>query len=508
MSLLLNKMTPLLTMNNHIIKTCLLGIFFLFYNCGDTSNDTLDPSRGIEIFEENPFYWSYQGQPTLLLGGSVDDNLFQIDGLEAHLDEIQAAGGNYIRCTMSSRDADNLKPYSKNEEGLYDLGRPNPAYWEKLQKLLELCKERSIIVQIEIWATYDFYWGENRWANNPFNPKLNVNYNADNSHLPDSIAYPAQTRVNPFFNSIPELDNNQVLLPYQKAFVDQLMSISLNYNNVLYCVDNETNAHYEWGRFWSDYLRDKASEFGKKIYITEMWDSWDPTNGAIEGAKYQHPDLGGWYAEHTNPELHEFSNYSYSISDTLSYDFVDISNHNAQDGQVHYDTGLWVREFIAGSGKIRPINNVKIYGADISQLWSGTVREGQERFWRNIFAGHASVRFHRPSAGIGLSDLAKKNIRSMRMLTGSVDFFSFVPANEMLKDRDKNEAYCMQDNNGNFLVYFPSGGVVKLDVAIGEYSVRGLRISKSFWMEDKIIQLPGVLAAPHDESWAFLIKRR
>ena len=53
----------------------------------------------------NPWYWSLNDQPVLLLGGSDDDNLFQWSEqkLIAQLDRVAAAGGNYIRNTMSDR---------------------------------------------------------------------------------------------------------------------------------------------------------------------------------------------------------------------------------------------------------------------------------------------------------------------------------------------------------------------------------------------------------------------
>ena len=60
----------------------------------------------IRPYAANPYYWQYEGKPVLLLGGSKDDNLFQLPDLEAHLDAIQAAGGNYIRNTMSDRKGD------------------------------------------------------------------------------------------------------------------------------------------------------------------------------------------------------------------------------------------------------------------------------------------------------------------------------------------------------------------------------------------------------------------
>ncbi len=461
---------------------------------------------GISIYDENPSYWSYNGEPVLLLGGTKEDNIFQIDDLQDHLKLLDSAGGNYIRCTLSSRDQGNAKPYLKDDQGLYDLDQPNPEYWERLQQLLEISKELDIIVQIEIWATYDFYWGEGRWSDNPFNPKLNRNYSSEQSRLPDSIDYPAQSKINPFFKSVRELDDNPLLREYQHRFVDSVLELTLAYDHVLYCIDNETNAHYFWGKYWSDYIRNKAAGQGKKIFVTEMWDNWDPTNGMVAGAKVQHPELGGWYAQYTNPELHRDANNSYSLKDTLSYDFMDISNNNAQDGQRHFDTALWVRNAIQQSGKIRPINNVKIYGADESQLWSGSVREAEFRFWRNIFAGHASVRFHRPTAGIGLSIRAAMNIRSMRMLTESIDLFSFTPANHLLTDRKPDEAYCMSNGKGQYLLYFPDGGVVTFKLPAKAYKVHTLRISKAFWLEPRTIKFPGVMAAPNNESWAFIIE--
>ena len=426
------------------------------------------------------------------------ENEFGISSLEESRKRIWIAESHKKEVLRTDDDPYGLESF---------FSQPNPLYWNKLKKLFEISKRLDIIVQLEIWATYDFYWGDLRWADNPFNPKLNTNYSAEQIGLPDTIAYPAQSKVNPFFESVPELSNNQLLLPYQKDFVNTVLEITLEFDNVLYCIDNETNAHHAWGQYWATYLKEKAKDRGKTIYITEMWDNWDPTNGAVSGAKIQHPDLGGWYAEHTNPELHQVSNYAFSIKDTLSYNFVDIANHNVQDGQTHFDTGYWTWKTIEESGKIRPINNVKIYGADNSQIWSGSVTEGQERFWRNIFAGHAAVRFHRPGAGIGLSGLAQANISSMRALTEEVDLFSMTPSNNLLSDRDTNEAYCLGNEKGEYLVYFPAGGVIKLNIPEGKYIVKGLLIEKTFWMESKQIEYPGVFVAPHDEAWAFVIKK-
>ena len=67
----------------------------------------------IQPYEKNPYYWQYQGQPVLLLGGSKTDHIFLLDDLKTHLDDIAAVGGNYVRCTMSQREGLDLKPHKR-----------------------------------------------------------------------------------------------------------------------------------------------------------------------------------------------------------------------------------------------------------------------------------------------------------------------------------------------------------------------------------------------------------
>src|SRR6056297_768694 len=72
-----------------------------------------DTPVGVRPSPEHPRYWQYVGEATLLVGGSREDNLFQIDSLEAHLDRLAAVGGNYVRNTMSSRDAGDAWPFHR-----------------------------------------------------------------------------------------------------------------------------------------------------------------------------------------------------------------------------------------------------------------------------------------------------------------------------------------------------------------------------------------------------------
>ena len=156
-----------------------------------------DADQRIRPYEKNPRYWQYQGEPVLLLGGSREDNLFNHpEGLAEHLDSLAACGGNYIRNTMSSRNPGNPWAFRKLDSGLYDLNQWNDEYWNRLETLLRLCRERAIIVQIEVWDPWDYFkteaplgYGPNNvgWESCPFNPALNVNYTAAESGLAEQI---------------------------------------------------------------------------------------------------------------------------------------------------------------------------------------------------------------------------------------------------------------------------------------------------------------------------------
>ncbi|HER09889.1 MAG TPA: hypothetical protein ENO20_13375, partial [Bacteroides sp.] len=159
----------------------LLPLILLLAGC--TSREWPEKEGGIDISRDYPQYWEYRGEPVLLLGGSDEDNLFQLGELEQQLDLLSSAGGNYIRNTMSSRDSGNVWAFEKDPvTGLYDLDRWNEDYWKRFHRLLELTFEREIMVQVEIWATFDFY--RENWLINPFNPACNINYSAERTRLP------------------------------------------------------------------------------------------------------------------------------------------------------------------------------------------------------------------------------------------------------------------------------------------------------------------------------------
>jgi hypothetical protein len=433
-------------------------------------SDGLRDADRIRPWSEDPRYWQFKGEPVLLLGGSWQDNLFNHPrGLQEHLDVLRSAGGNYVRNTMSHRNEGNVFAYAQDEAGRFDLDRFNDEYWRRFARFLELTFERDMIVQIEIfdpWDKYEDHQSRGGWSRHPFNPANNVNFSPEESGLPTVIDYPptGSPSPHPFFRTVPSLDDNELVLRYQQAFVDKMLSYSLRYPHVLYCIHNETGERVEFGDHWAAYIHQRAAAAGVTVHITDM-----RRNEHVRAPDHTHI--------YDAPEL---------------YTFVDISQNNAFPGlgQGHYDNILWVRERL--SDRPRPINNNKNYGG---------FRHGDDesiaRMARIVFAGGASARFHRPHPledpakmysesefGLGLGPRAQAILRSLRMATDELDVARTEPRNDLLGDREPNEAYLLARPGSRYAIYFPNGGSVTVALSgNGNFRYRWINLERAEWSE-------------------------
>jgi hypothetical protein len=433
----------------------------------------------IQPWSKNPHYWEYKGQPLLLLGGSKDDNLFQVPDLKEHLDDIRAAGGNYIRNTMSDRKDKGFEvyPFFQRQDGKFDLERWNDEYWRRFENLLRWTAERDIIVQIEVWDRFDY--STKNWPPHPYNPRNNVNYSCAESGFAEEYPdHPGQNKQ-PFFFTTPQQHNNQVVLKYQQRFVEKMLSYSLRYDHVLYCMDNETSAQEAWGAYWADFIRQRAKAASKEVCLTEMWDAWN-LKADEHKRTFDHPER---------------------------YDFCDVSQNNQKSGQEHWDNFQWVRTRL--SDRPRPLNTVKTYGADGGRF--GSTRDGLERFWRHVIGGAASARFHRPDSGLGLSGPAIASLRAARKLESLVKLWNVEPANSLLSDREQNEAYLAAAPGRAYLLYFPDGGSVGLDLnyVTGSFELRWVDIATGEWAGKDTVRGGAVVnvKAPARGHWAAAIQR-
>lgn len=462
------------------VKKIFLFILALGYVISGADAKKADNSR-IRPWTVNPWFWQFKGKPVMLLGASDDDNLFQWPAkiLISHLDSMKMAGANYVRNTMSDRKDKGfeLYPFKKLNNERYDLDNWNEEYWQRFDFFLKETAKREIIVQIEIWDRFDY--SRTNWLPHPYNPKNNINYSVVETGLAEEYPdHPGQNKQ-PFFFSTPEQKNIEVLLQYQKRFVEKMLDYSLKYNHVLYCIDNETSAEEAWAVFWAEFILARAKDSEKEVCVTEMWDNWDLTT-----------------ADHRR-----------TFDNPQRYIFCDVSQNNQKKGQVHWNNFQWVRKYIAS--RPRPLNTVKTYGADGGT--HGNTKDGLERWWRHVLGGAASARFHRPPSGLGLSELSANSVKTVREIEKNVRFWDLRPDNSLLSGREENEAYLACKPGEAYVLFFTDGGEVKLDLtgANSRFSIKWFDVRKGLLDDQQKVNGGELLSlkAPGNLEWVALLKK-
>ena len=452
----------------------------------------------IRPYVKNPRYWQYNGKPLMLLGGSKTDHIFLLDDLKTHLDEIKAAGANYVRNTMSQREGKHLKPHKMLPDGKFDLNQWNREYWRRFQNMLKWTAEREIIVQIEIWDRFDY--ATQHWQISPWNPGNNVNYTYKQSGFAKEYTNrQLYNDAHPFFHTVKGTSNYinryDLIRKYQEAFVEKMLSYSLPYGHVLYCMNNETSSEAGWGRYWIRLIKARAAEKGVTVCTTDMFDD------AYMAEKAKHTSLIFEDADH--------------------YMFADISQVNSRNyDQAHWERLQWLLQQV--NTNPRPGNHTKIYGSGYYSFGTGGPEDGVERFWRNILGGSASARFHRPDAGNGLNDYAKASIKAARILEGLIKFWDITPQMSLLSDRRSNEAYLAAKPGEAYALYFTNGGSVRLDLsdAMGTLDLTWISVSMGlttrtsaagrYRLMKNTIQGGGVvtLSTPYKGGWVAAIVKK
>jgi hypothetical protein len=441
----------------------------------------------IKPYKENPRYWQYKGGPVLLLGASKTDHIFLLEDLEKHLDEIVSVGGNYVRNTMSQREGLDLKAHKRLDNGKFDLRQWNPTYWNRFSNCLKWCSQKNIIIQIEVWDRFDF--AQEHWQISPWRPANNVNYTSEQSGLANNYPVPPWRDRQPFFHTMATMSRYRkqydIIRQFQEKFVARMLSYSLKYPNVLYCMNNETSTPPEWGQYWMKFIKKAAVEKGVEVYVTDMFDDvWKPQTSAKLKQAFDNPQL---------------------------YPFIDISQVNSRSfNEAHWNNLMWIMD--RAKKHPRPLNNTKIYSDGQTSWGSGTPKDGVERFWRDLIAGAASCRFHRPGGGIGLNDTAKACILSARKVAKLVNFWEIRPRMDLLSNREDDEAYLAAEPRRKYVLFFTDGGSVGLNLKGGRdrYQLRWIDVRTGNWADKKAITGGKVVTinAPDKGPWAAAIVRQ
>lgn len=460
------------------------GTFLLFQHAG-----------AIQVSSLNPRYWEVKGQPTVLLGASDTDSLFQMphDQMIHQLDTLVAAGGNYVRNTMGDRGEGRVYAFHQLPDGLYDLDQWNPEYWKRFETMLEETSKRGVIVQIELWDRWNFT--TEPWSIHPWNPKNNITFNEDEVKLPSdgSQHYGARS----FWKSVPEWHDDPIVRAYQEKYVAKVMSIALRFDNVLYVMTNEQDIEdvaAPWSLYWTKFIKAQAEAAGKSISRSPMF-------------------------------VRANSTIDHLLDNLDHYEFGDMSQTGLEWKQNHAD--IVIRQRTKLNERPMPLNSVKQYGGIREVVFSpGKSDEGAARGWRTIFCGGATVRYHRPGPsgeyGLGLGQKGQRHLAGLRLITNIVPPWRaqlHQDAVGLLSGRQDDEAYIMVDPEHAYVIYMPHDADFpnreadfKVDVDVsaleGEKRVRWYNIEAAEWgpsfvSDDDLIRL----IRPGTAHWVAVITR-
>jgi hypothetical protein len=470
-------------------------------------------------------YWKYNNQRVLLLGGwnhghnpfidhdtenDMDNQgVSTVDQIKEAMDELATAGGNYLRCVLDPGMAAGIQGFdfcarSKNQ---YDLNTMTGSFWERIEMFISEAKKRDIVVQIEVWDRFDLIdgsWGS--WPVSPWNPKNNSNYSSKTSGLKNSYQ---SFQKHPFLQGVPghpvyEKASNERkqqydrVRKYQEKFIDKLLSITLKYNNVLYCMNNETHEHAAWGQYWMNFIEKRAKEQEQHVETTDMFDDIFKAENS-RGVKI--------VCEQRN-----------------QYDYIDISQANSRHrDEEHWNAVLWLSHKLKNIDPPYLLHMTKIYGNDLAlnnQPWSG-FKPGDsdnaiEEWWRNLLVGVAGVRFHRPTAGIGLCDQSKNCISATRKVETKVKFWDVKPRLDLLTDRESDEAYLGADPGTAYILYFTKSGQGSVRVKLENYpgitfEIAWINVDSGKWGTTKTITGGSIIpiTRPNEKAhWVAVISKK
>ena len=261
---------------------------------------------------------------------------------------------------------------------------------------------------------------------------------------------------------------------YQDRFVDKLLSVALRYDNVLYCMNNETHEDPAWGQYWIKRIRKTARAQGQHVLTTDMFnDVHDPERSRGLAYQFRHRD---------------------------KYDYVDISQVNSRHAdETHWQKTRWIVEAAQNATPPCLVHMTKIYGNDLAldgRPWSrfkpGDSDNAIEEWWRSLLAGVAGVRFHRPTSGIGLYPAARACMRATRKVESAVAFWAVAPRLDLLTDRTPDEAYLAADPGNAYILYFTRNGGGSVGLMLRDYpnvtfKLRWTNIGTGEWGSSKTL---------------------
>ncbi|MCK4516808.1 MAG: hypothetical protein KAU31_16215, partial [Spirochaetaceae bacterium] len=284
----------------------------------------------------------------------------------------------------------------------FDLEQINNEWTDRLRAYLTKADSLAVVVHIDLWENWSVVHSETdekssrNWLANAFRPGNNVQYGEE------ILVHETNRHDPPFYRSVPERENNEKLLALQKRFVDAVLDVTLGFNNVLYCMGNETCAPMSWARYWAAHVKSQARAQNRVVLVGDMPNAdrtATPVAGYLADPAFDFVDVSQVTSHHTGDES----------------SIANIATNTA--ALIH----SWYRDQNYWGAKL--ITNSKIYCRDRVALWS------------KVMSGSASSRYHRP-----LAELKHHLIRHLsdeeanREVHSLTTFFSAVPLEQVIPE--------------------------------------------------------------------------
>lgn len=227
----------------------------------------------IHLHPENPRYFQWRGQTTVLLTSGEHYGMVLNPDLDyiRYLDTLARDGLNYTRVftgsyveapgafgiarnNLAPRPDRFLAPWARSDVPGYpgggnkfDLDHFNPEYFARLTNFVAEAAKRGIVVEVTLFSSI---YGEAQWNINPFHPNNNIN------------ALDVQD-----FRSVHTLENGPIL-KYQQAMVRAIVRALNAAGNVIFEIQNEPwSDNHTIGEIINPYLLDKTT-FPNAVQIT------------------------------------------------------------------------------------------------------------------------------------------------------------------------------------------------------------------------------------------------
>ncbi|MBT3377404.1 MAG: hypothetical protein HN742_30705 [Lentisphaerae bacterium] len=175
----------------------------------------------------------------------------------------------------------------ENEHPVVDLDHFNPAYWSEMADTIKKCRERDIVLILQLYQWHDFnsWIGENWWQYNFYHPANNVN------------EFRIASGVNVFGKIAADFPNGPLWEIHERWVLNVLDAIGDNGNVILGIINEGSVDRNGVPKKWVD----------KTLDIIELWESRNDINIPVSMLPHMwdsdKPSNKGWVLAHPQLEV-------------------------------------------------------------------------------------------------------------------------------------------------------------------------------------------------------------